>query len=137
MSKYRAIMTSPTSLRANAAITRDGLLLHYASSGGDVVEVTSAASTEPMAVSLVSAAAGDYFAAALLSQTDTVNILSGAAISLGAALYTAANGKVQPLPSGPGTYYRIGTALSAVDAANKLVSVALQPTTKTIVESVP
>lgn len=59
----------------------------------------------------------------LLGKGPTKKMVASEAITVGEQVFTAANGKVQDTPSGAGTYYLVGTALSAAGADNDLIEV--------------
>lgn len=50
-------------------------------------------------------------------------MIASEAIAMGVAVYTAANGKIQDLPAGAGTYYQVGYALTAAAADGDKVEV--------------
>jgi len=53
----------------------------------------------------------------------TLLMVASEAITAGEAIYTAASGKVQDLPAGAGTYYKVGHALTAAGADGDLIEV--------------
>lgn len=63
----------------------------------------------------------------------TMKMVASEAISAGAAVFTAANGKVQDLPAGAGTYYQVGYALTAAAADGRIIEVQHHAPIKTVV----
>lgn len=51
---------------------------------------------------------GEEVTVAMWSKPGTIPIAGSAALGKGVALYAAADGKVQPLPAGAGTYLHVG-----------------------------
>lgn len=74
------------------------------------------------------AASGDGVAVRLLGKGGTVKAIQTAAIAIGAEVYAAADGNVQPKPSAAGTYYRIGVKVGPSDggsgAASDIIEIA-------------
>lgn len=60
----------------------------------------------------------------LLGKGPTKRMVASEAISAGEQVYTAANGKVQDLPGAAGTYYLVGTALTAAAADGDVIEVS-------------
>jgi hypothetical protein len=54
---------------------------------------------------------------------ETLLMIASEAITAGEAVYTAAGGKVQDLPAGAGTYYKVGYALTAAAADGDKIEV--------------
>lgn len=70
----------------------------------------------------------------LLGVTDeTVLMIASEAIAVGVAVYTAANGKIQDLPAGAGTYYHVGYALTASAADGDKIEVQHCAPIKTVI----
>ncbi len=70
------------------------------------------------------AAAEDLVAVELLGISNrTLLMVASEVITAGEAVYTAAGGKVQDLPAGAGTYYKVGHALTASAADGDLIEV--------------
>jgi|GEM_PF-1260570 len=65
-----------------------------------------------------------YKTVLLLGRDDTKIMVASEAISAGADVYTAANGKVQDLPSSAGSYYLVGKALTDAAADGDEIEVA-------------
>ncbi|WP_232289507.1 capsid cement protein [Verrucomicrobium spinosum] len=59
----------------------------------------------------------------LLGKGSTKKMVASEAITVGEQVFTAAAGKVQDLPAGAGTYYGVGTALTAAGADGDLIEV--------------
>jgi len=59
----------------------------------------------------------------LLGKGATKKMVASEAITAGEAVYTAANGKVQDLPTAAGTYYLVGTAVTASTADDQIIEV--------------
>lgn len=60
----------------------------------------------------------------LLGKGSTKKMVASEAITAGEQVFTAASGKVQDTPAGAGTYYLVGTALTAAAADDDLIEVA-------------
>jgi hypothetical protein len=56
-------------------------------------------------------------------RSGTLLMVASEAITVGENVYSAASGKIQDLPAGAGTYYRVGVALTAAGADGDLVEV--------------
>jgi hypothetical protein len=70
------------------------------------------------------AAAEDLIAVELLGISNrTLLGVASEAITAGEAVYTAAGGKLQDLPAGAGTYYKVGHALTAAGADGDLIEI--------------
>jgi len=67
--------------------------------------------------------AGEPGAVKMMTSTGTMEIETAGAATSGADAFAAADGKVQALPSGAGTYRRIGTFLEGASAAGAIVEV--------------
>lgn len=82
----------------------------------------------------------DGGAAAAIGETATVHFLgrcsiklpATAAIAINAAVFTAADGKAQPVPTASGTYYMFGRALTAALAAGDVVEIETLVPLKTV-----
>jgi hypothetical protein len=66
-------------------------------------------------------------------KNETVLMIASEAITAGEAVFTAANGKVQDLPAGAGTYYQVGYALTAAAADGDKIEVQHHAPIKTVV----
>jgi len=60
----------------------------------------------------------------LLGKGPTKKMVASEAITAGEEVFTAANGKVQDRPSGSGTYYFVGVALTAAGADGDVIEVS-------------
>lgn len=60
----------------------------------------------------------------LLGKGSTKKMVASEPITVGEQVYAAANGKVQDLPAGAGTYYKVGTALTAAGTDGDIIEVA-------------
>lgn len=101
---------------ADAAISTRYLLVK---SGTDAAHVAlCGASDQPLGIATDEpAAAEEGVNVDLLGiQTEGKILIASGAISAGAYVYTAANGKVQAEPATPGTYWRVARALSTTSA---------------------
>lgn len=113
-------------------------LLVKKGSDGDHIDVNGASDmplgTVPDTASSAQVTEGlVYKTVLLLGHGDTKIMVASEAISAGDDVYTAANGKVQDLPSGAGTYYKVGKALTAAAANNDGIEVASCPPTLKVV----
>ncbi|HQU08357.1 MAG: hypothetical protein B7X06_00045 [Verrucomicrobia bacterium 21-51-4] len=78
----------------------------------------------PVGVALAAASKGEALSVALLgSAATTLRVLSASPIEPGKPVYSTAEGRVQREPKAPGTYYRVGLALTGADAANHRIEV--------------
>ena len=120
-------------LKADAASTAENLLVkigtdadHYAIAG---------AADQPIGVQLGTPAAAEEFCAiGLLGATCSTRLMvASEAISAGELVCAAANGKVQDLPAGAGTYYQVGMALTAASADGDIIEVATCPAIRQVV----
>lgn len=113
------IPSGPTMSRtAEATLSKNGLVYEGSSAGG--VRVCGA-SNIPIGVAFVEGsdvaiASGDRVTIHRLASGEPCLALAGGAITRGAAVYTAASGKVTELTATPGTYYLVGYALTAAAA---------------------
>lgn len=69
------------------------------------------------------AAAADNVAITLLNKGGTVLMVASEAIAITDQVYTAANGKVQNLPAGAGTYYMVGSPVTTAGADGDIIEV--------------
>lgn len=100
-------------------------LLVKIGSDADHVAVTAASTEAPFGFSdAPTDAIEDEVAVRLPGKGgDTKLGWSGAAIAVGDRLVPAANGRVTPLPTGSGTYWVVGKALSAASGAGEPVEI--------------
>lgn len=78
-------------------------------------------------------AANVYVAVDLLGKGPTKRMVASEAISAGVLVFTAASGKVSLLSASAGTYYCVGTALTAASADGDIIEVADCSPIKTVV----
>lgn len=120
-------------LRADAASTTENLLVkigsdadHYAIAGASDLPIGTQLGTP--------AAAEEVVAIGLLGASRSTRLMvASEAISAGEAVFAAANGKVQDIPAGAGTYYQVGVALTAAAADGDIIEVDPQPATRQVV----
>jgi hypothetical protein len=120
-------------LLSDAASATENLLVkigsdanHFAIAGASDLPIgtqlgTPAAAEESVAIGLLGAA------------HRTRLMVASEAISAGEAVFAAANGKVQDIPAGAGTYYQVGVALTAASADGDIIEVDPQPATRQVV----
>lgn len=92
-------------------------------SSGKAIKNTATATDDPVGVAQQSGAENDYVTVTLLNKEGTLICRAAGAITAGADVYAAADGEVQALPVGAGTYRKIGIALTAAAGANDRVEV--------------
>jgi hypothetical protein len=108
---------------ADGAITTRFLV---GKAGSDIHHVVACgASDDPIGVIEDEAsAAEDAMAVALFGASGrTLKVVASEPITAGVRVYTAANGKVQDLPEGAGTYYLLGRALQAAGADGDVIEI--------------
>lgn len=107
---------------ADAAILLVGLLLTAGAAAGRVA--LCGASDIPLGVAEDTPDADGEFTVSLLgAATESKPMIASEAIAEGDQVYTAADGKVQGKPVVAGTYYMVGTALTAAAADGDEISV--------------
>jgi len=112
---------------SSAAITTKNLLYKQGSSGAEYIEKCDASSIPLGTVDDLCAAADTYVTVKLLGKGPTKKMVAAGAISAGAAVYAAANGKV----ASSGTY-AVGVALTAASGDGDEIEVAdCHPSTST------
>ena len=94
----------------DADVTTRFLLAKIGSDDGHVA--VAGAADIPIGVINDEGSAGDFIAVGLLGKSPTKRVVASEIIAAGEEVFAAANGKVQNRPSGAGTYYFIGIALS-------------------------
>lgn len=121
------------SKRATAAIATRHLLVKFGATA-DLIEVNGA-NDKPLGPCPDEAEeAGDVVAANLLGLRGSTEFMVAAeAIAVGVDVFTAAGGKVQDLPAGAGTYYKVGVALVAADGDGDVLEVAPCQPVETVV----
>lgn len=114
--------TGSFSKYSDAAIAQRFLLVKF---GSDVEHVAiNGVNDRPLGIcSDEAAAGGELVAVQFLSATNTTRkAVASEAIALTDELYTAAGGKVQNLPAGAGTYYKIGRPLQTAAADGDVIA---------------
>lgn len=108
------VLTHPgkATRKCEAAVTAEHLLLKQGTDD-DEVDICGA-SDIPLFHSLDTGAIGELIAVGLLGNAPETAVLTASGdIVAGEAVYTAAGGKIQDLPTSAATYYRVGYALTA------------------------
>lgn len=90
---------------------------------GNVSHNSATATNNPVGVSQFPAKSGDHVSVVLINYPGTVEIEAGGAITRGAEVYAAANGKVSALSATPGDYKKIGIALEGATADGDIIEV--------------
>lgn len=90
-------------------------------SSGKAVHNTAAATDDLIGVTDGYGDADDYVTVRLINKTGTVELTAAGAISQGADIYAAADGKVQALPETAATYRKVGMALEAASGAGSVI----------------
>jgi hypothetical protein len=118
----------------DAAVATRNLLCKHGSDGDHVA--ACGASDIPFGTMTDEAAAaeGELDVEILGITPRTLLMVASEAITVGEAVYTAANGKIQDLPAGAGTYYKVGHAMTAAGADGDLVEVQHCAPIATVVE---
>jgi hypothetical protein len=122
--------------QVDAALDYRHLCVKFGSDSGHVA-VTAANTDRPLGfVDDEPEAAEDYTNVQVLGQkAGTVLGRSGAAIAAGNELVCTAAGAVIPMPTGAGSYYMIGTAMTAASAAGEDVEIAhCQPVLRVVTQ---
>ncbi len=97
---------------AEGAIATPHLLVKIGTAPGSQV-IVSGAAEEPIGAAQDDAEDAARVAIELLGKGATRLLIASEAITAGENVYTAANGKIQDEPASAGTYYWVGTALTA------------------------
>lgn len=106
----------------DAAVTARHLL--WKKGAGDLTIALNGAADLPLGtVDNVEASTALGQTVLLLGKGRTKLMVASEAITAGEDVYTAASGKVQDRPAGAGTYWRVGTALTAAGADGDLIEV--------------
>ena len=92
-------------------------------SSGALVLMTATATDRPIGATRQLFLAGSDGCVKMMTSDGTMELEAATAITLGADVYAAADGKVEALPTGAGTYRRIGTALEAASGAGAIIEV--------------
>ena len=88
-----------------------------------VVYNTATATDDPVGCSLLNVKSGENQSVDPINRGGTIEMTAAGAISVDAEVYAAADGKVQALPAGAGTYRRIGLAIEAATADGDIIEV--------------
>lgn len=114
--------TDSISRTNDAAITARHLL--WKKGSGDTTVALNGVATIPLGtIDNLETATGTIQAILLLGKGATKKVVASEAIAVGDEIFTAANGKVQNRPSGSGTYYFIGIALTACAADGDIIEI--------------
>lgn len=106
----------------DAAVTARHLL--WKKGAGDTTVALNGAANIPLGtIDNIESATGTIQAILLLGKGATKKVVANEAIAVGDEIFTAANGKVQNRPSGSGTYYFIGIALTACAADGDIIEI--------------
>ncbi len=97
-------------------------------SSGLVVHNTATATDVPVGVTQIAqATSGQPITVRDIKTGGTAQVTAAGAISKGADIFAAANGKVQALPEGAGTYRKVGVALFAATTDGDIIEAWLTP----------
>jgi hypothetical protein len=108
---------------ADAAIATLNLLVKVGSDASHIA-VMAAVTDVPIGVCMDTPAAGDEIAIGLFGCADeTRELVAGEAIGAGVRVYAGATGKVTLLPAAAGTYFCVGTAITAAGDDGDLIEV--------------
>jgi len=110
---------SPTRLSGEALAAKR--LVKFSSSNTYVDN--DAADAVPIGSTNSAVASGEPVSVATVNAEGTIEVTAAGAITNGAAVYAAADGKVQALPVIAGTYYRIGVACEDAAADGDIIEV--------------
>ena len=92
-------------------------------SAGAVVNNTAAATDDMIGVTEVNALTGEPVGVRLLCTDESQEMTAEGAIGLNAVAYAGADGKIQALPVGAGTYRKVGITLEAATADGDIIEV--------------
>jgi hypothetical protein len=104
-------------------------------SSGKVVVCTATATDLPIGVARYAAASGELVAIELLNAGGTIEMIASEAISQGEAVFAAADGEIQDLPTTSGTYKMIGYAMDEATADQDIIEVLPAGYTTTVTVS--
>lgn len=99
---------------------------------GKVLHNTAVATTVVLGFSEYPAASGEDIAVMMINLPGSREVMASGAVTAGAKVYAAADGKVSALPAVAGTYRQIGIALEAA-ADGEVFEVMPTPSTETAV----
>ncbi|MBO7391128.1 MAG: DUF2190 family protein [Verrucomicrobia bacterium] len=104
----------------------------------DTTQIKPCALASAMPLGIITdeaSAAGETVAVELLGAIPgTIRAVAAGAVSAGEAVYTAASGRVQSLPSAAGTYYQVGVSLTAAAASGDEIEIITCVPRKLVVE---
>lgn len=104
-------------------------------SSGEAVYNTATSTDNPIGVTKINAKDDADVSICPINKEGTVEICAAGAISKGADVYAAADGKVQALPASAATYRKIGIAMAAASADGSIIGVLPYGYTDTTVVS--
>jgi hypothetical protein len=113
-SEVRAFLAGAAALLAKRLVKLDG---------ATVVYNTATATDDPIGVTEFNVAANGDAGIRMLCSDETQEITAAGVIAVGDDVYAAADGKVQTLPAGNGTYRRVGKALEAATADGDIIEI--------------
>jgi len=110
----------------DAAITRRFLLYTKGTNDNHVAVNTSASGMPIGTIADEATAAEEEVALKILGKGTTTRMVNSGdgTIAVADEVYAASGGKVQKRPSGAGTYWRVGAALTAATTENDIIEVA-------------
>lgn len=90
--------------------------------GAKAVHNTATATDQPVGVADYGGSSGELVNVTSLNEADPVEMTAAGAVTAGVALYAAADGKVQALPTAGGTYRKVAIALEAATADGDIIN---------------
>lgn len=90
---------------------------------GQAAYQTATATDVPVGVTQLNVASGEVQSVKALNEGGSVEIEAAGAITREADVYAAADGRIQALPAGAGTYRKIGMAMEAASGAGSVIEV--------------
>lgn len=100
-------------------------------SSAEAVVNTATYTDCPVGVAQEAGVDDDFIAVKCIKDGGTHKVRAAGAITAGADIYAAADGEVQALPVGAGTYRKVGIALEAATAADDIIEAWLDPSADT------
>jgi hypothetical protein len=92
-------------------------------SGSQAVYNTATATDNPIGVSKLNVKNGEDISINPMNKEGTVEITAAGAIGQGEDVFAAADGKIQALPAGAGTYRKIGMAMAPASGDGSIIEV--------------
>jgi hypothetical protein len=92
-------------------------------SSGQAVYNTETSTDNPVGATKLNVKSGEDVSINPLNKEGTMEICAAGAISQGDDVFAAADGKIQALPAGAGTYRRIGMAMAAASGDGSIIEV--------------